>query len=112
MILPLALAACGFTPANAPGGPVSKLHERIRVDDPSDKNGFDFVERMEERLGRPEAPAFDLAYTITTKAVGDGSGLGLSVVHGIMQAHQGAIDVKSVLGEGSVFSIHLPMARA
>ena len=72
LILPLALAACGFTPANAPGGPVSKLHERIRVDDPTDKNGFDFVERMEERLGRPEAPAFDLAYTITTKAVGVG----------------------------------------
>lgn len=72
LLTPLALAACGFAPVNAPGGAISRLHERIRVDDPSDKNGFDFVERMEERLGRPEAPAYDLSYTITTTAVGVG----------------------------------------
>lgn len=72
LLLPLALAACGFAPVNAPGGPISRLHQRIRVDDPSDKNGFDFVERMEERLGRPEAAAYDLSYTITTTAVGVG----------------------------------------
>jgi hypothetical protein len=39
---------------------------------PDDKNGFDLVERLEERLGRPEAPRYDLAYTITTEAVGVG----------------------------------------
>ncbi len=72
LFLPLALAACGFAPVNAPGGAASRLHERIRVDDPSDKNGFDFVERMEERLGRPEAPAYNLSYTITTEAIGVG----------------------------------------
>lgn len=72
LILPLALAACGFTPANAPGGAGTRLQARVRAKDPTDKNGFDFVERIEERLGRPERPAYDLAYTITTRAVGVG----------------------------------------
>lgn len=36
--------------------------------DPDDKLGFDLVERLEERLGRPEAARFDLGYSIVTKA--------------------------------------------
>jgi CheY-like chemotaxis protein/anti-sigma regulatory factor (Ser/Thr protein kinase) len=44
----------------------------------------------------------------TTREVGQGTGLGLSVVHGIMQGHQGAIDVQSVPGEGSVFTLYFP----
>ncbi len=67
-----ALPACTFTPAYAPGGPAAGLQGSIRVDDPNDKNGFDFVERLEERLGRPEAPRFRLAYVITTEAIGVG----------------------------------------
>jgi LPS-assembly lipoprotein len=42
------------------------------VQDPTDKNGFDLVERLEERLGRPEAVRYDLTFTITTEAVGVG----------------------------------------
>ena len=72
ILAPLVLAACGFAPVNAPGGAISRLHQRVRAHDPSDKNGFDFVERIEERLGRPEAPTYDLSYTITTEAVGVG----------------------------------------
>jgi len=68
--MPLALAACGFQPAYAPGGPAAGISGIIRVADPSDKNGFDLVERLEERLGRPNAIKFDLTYSIKTNATG------------------------------------------
>ncbi|HOZ33243.1 MAG TPA: LPS assembly lipoprotein LptE [Tabrizicola sp.] len=72
LLMPLALAACGFTPAYAPGGGADRLLGTIWVQDPTDKNGFDLVERLEERLGRPENIRYDLTYTITTEAVGVG----------------------------------------
>ena len=68
----LPVAACGFAPAYGPGGAASGLQGRIRVDDPSDKNGFDLVERLEERLGRPEAPRYALSFAIVTKPIGVG----------------------------------------
>jgi LPS-assembly lipoprotein len=72
LLAPLALAACGFTPALAPEGPASRLLGAVYVQDPTDKAGFDLVERLEERLGRPESPQYDLTYTITTETVGAG----------------------------------------
>ena len=47
----------------------------------------------------------------TTKKAGKGTGLGLSVSLGIAQAHGGFIDVESVLGKGSTFSLILPLDR-
>jgi two-component system, NtrC family, sensor kinase len=44
----------------------------------------------------------------TTKAVRQGQGLGLSVVHGIVQSHGGSIQVESALGQGSKFYLRLP----
>ena len=47
----------------------------------------------------------------TTKPVGQGTGLGLAVVHGVMRTHLGAVDVSSSPGQGSEFTLYFPVAE-
>jgi len=50
---------------------------------------------------------FDPFYT--TRPVGQGTGLGLSICYSIVKQHSGAIEVESVEGRGSVFTVRLPL---
>lgn len=44
----------------------------------------------------------------TTKPMGQGTGLGMSISYGIIEKHNGTIDVESKVGEGSTITIHIP----
>ena len=46
----------------------------------------------------------------STRPIGEGTGMGLAVVHGIVSAHGGRIEVESQPGKGSTFTIRLPLA--
>ena len=47
----------------------------------------------------------------TTKDVGEGTGMGLALAHGIVESHEGKITVKSELGKETVFSVYLPITK-
>jgi len=58
-----------------------------------------------EHLSKLFAPFF------TTKETGKGTGLGLAISYGIIQSHNGEIDVESEVGKGSTFRIRLPIEK-
>lgn len=77
--------------------PVTGPMLRLRVGD----NGKGIPESDLERVFDP---------FFTTKDVGEGTGMGLAMVHGIVTAGGGAITLSSVVGEGSEFTVYLPLA--
>jgi len=84
---------------------------RITLTATKDENtGEVVIEVRDTGQGIPEeiqGQLFDPFYT--TKEEGQGTGLGLSVVYGIIQKHQGSITVQSEPGQGASFFIRLPL---
>jgi CheY-like chemotaxis protein len=96
--LTFVVEAVDLSAADLPSGAVRPgTFVRITVRDDGVGMASDVVDRIFE-------PFF------TTKGVA-GTGLGLSVVYGIVREHEGAIAVDSVPGEGTTFHVYLPAAR-
>ncbi|SCA57471.1 putative Histidine kinase [Candidatus Terasakiella magnetica] len=74
-------------------------HIRITIED----NGHGMDEKTANRI-------FDPFYT--TKESGKGTGLGLAMVHAIIQEHKGEIFVETTLGHGTIFTTYLPVSCA
>jgi PAS domain S-box-containing protein len=73
------------------------LHVVISVSD----NGMGMSDDVQQHAFEP---------FFTTRPVGQGTGLGLSVVHGVMRSHHGAVGLRSVPGKGSTFTLYFPAA--
>ena len=58
-----------------------------------------------EQLARIYDPFF------TTKAIGRGTGLGLSITYGIVRDHQGSIQCDSAVGQGTKFTLTMPLEQ-
>ena len=78
----------------------------------TEDNKFVRIEISDTGDGIPEehlSKIFDPFFS--TKETGKGTGLGLSVSLGIIEKHNGTIDVKSKVGKGSTFIISLPIGE-
>ncbi len=74
------------------------LHVVLEVSD----NGNGMSEQTMQRVFEP---------FFSTKMRGKGTGLGLSIVHGIMKNHNGVIDIKSLIGTGTTFTLYFPAVK-
>lgn len=98
------------------GGVLTVQAERIDADalpenyHPTVQSGFVRIRVADNGCGMaPETLEHIFDTFFTTKAAGEGTGLGLSVVQNILISHGGYIEAHSVVGEGSEFLVYLPV---
>jgi two-component system NtrC family sensor kinase len=98
-------AAQAIADAKATGKGKGKLRVATRTD-----GGEIVIEIADSGVGIPEENR-DLVFEpfFTTREVGKGAGLGLSIVHAIVAKHGGTIRLDSQVGEGTTFTIRLPV---
>jgi signal transduction histidine kinase len=87
----------------------SKRESQIGVEVSSDKKNYSLTISDEGEGISPELGEKIFEPFFTTKPVGQGSGLGLSVVHGIVKSHKGSIHYSSDPGRGTTFNVTLPL---
>ena len=83
---------------NGPGLDTPEWFLRLTVSD----NGPGVPKDVQDRIFDP---------FFTTKPPGQGTGIGLSVVHGIVKNHEGLVVLESEPGQGATFRVYLPRAR-
>jgi CheY-like chemotaxis protein/anti-sigma regulatory factor (Ser/Thr protein kinase) len=99
------------------GGKLSIELKPVKIDEETSKNYLDLKAGEYLKLSITDtgngmdARTRDRIFEpfFTTKEVNQGTGLGLAVVHGIVQSHEGTITVYSEPGEGSTFNVFLPV---
>ncbi|MBN8547997.1 MAG: PAS domain S-box protein [Deltaproteobacteria bacterium] len=92
-----------LVPASALGGRQAELEVENFLEISVCDTGCGIPEELREKIFEP---------FFTTKATGRGTGMGLAMVYGIVQNHEGFLKVESALGHGTTFRVYLPSLDA
>jgi PAS domain S-box-containing protein len=92
---------------------IDKKPGEIHVSTHFDKDANEVIAKVQDNGAgmdeRTKKQMFDPFFT--TKRNKGGTGLGVSIAYGIVKEHQGRIQVRSRIGEGTTFAIHIPVSR-